>query len=201
MQTDRTALLGLAKCNDDAALGELLEEYRNYLRFLAELELGRRMRRKVDPSDLVQETFLDAHRSFPNFAGTTETQFTHWLRRILATNTSNMLRQYLGTQARDIRLEEDLTGSYQDSGAKFQDLSAPSAESPSQDAIVHEQAIELANALNRLPEDYRDVIVLRHWEAMSFPEIAARMGRSLDSVEKLWMRGVMRLRAGMGDME
>ncbi|HEY4310877.1 MAG TPA: sigma-70 family RNA polymerase sigma factor [Pirellulales bacterium] len=201
MRTDRAMLLAQAKCNKDEALGELLEQYRNYLKLLAGMELGRRMRRKVDPSDLVQETFLDAHRNFPNFVGTTEPQFTNWLRQILATNASNLLRQYLGTQARDIRLEEDLTTSFQNSGARFRDISAPSAESPSQDAMGHEQEIELANAISQLPDDYREVIVLRHWEAKSFPEIATQMGRSLDSVEKLWMRGVMRLRASMGERQ
>ncbi|MES1213228.1 MAG: sigma-70 family RNA polymerase sigma factor [Singulisphaera sp.] len=199
MQTDRATLLAEAKRANDAALGELLEQYRNYLKFLAGLELGRRMRRKVDPSDLVQETFLDAHRNFPNFAGTTEPQFSYWLRRILAANASNLLRQYLGTKARDIRLEEDLTASFLNSGDRFRGLASPSADSPSQDAMGHEQSIELANAISRLPDDYREVIELRHWEAMSFPEIARRMDRSLDSVEKLWMRGVMRLRALMGE--
>jgi RNA polymerase sigma-70 factor (ECF subfamily) len=70
--------------------------------------------------------------------------------------------------------------------------------SPSQQAARREQAVLLADALEQLPEDYREVLVLRHLEALTFPEVAARMGRSLDSVEKLWMRGLVRLRQVMG---
>ena len=117
------------------------------------------MRRKVDPSDLSKRRFSTLTGTSPTFAGATEPQFTSWLRAILATNASNLLRHYLGTQARDIRLEEDLTTSFQNSEARFRDLSAPSADSPSQDAMGHEQEIELANAIGQLPDDYREVIV------------------------------------------
>ena len=69
---------------------------------------------------------------------------------------------------------------------------------PSQRASRREQAVLLADALDRLPADYREVIILRHLEGLTFPEVARRMGRSLDSVEKLWMRGLARLRQGLG---
>jgi len=69
--------------------------------------------------------------------------------------------------------------------------------SPSQQAIRREQSVLLADALAKLPEDYRDVLVFRHLEGLSFPEIGRRMERSVDSVEKLWVRGLARLRQVM----
>ena len=75
--------------------------------------------------------------------------------------------------------------------------SAP-ISSPSQQASRREQVVLLADALALLPEDYREVIVLRHLEGLSFAEVGQRMGRSLDSVEKLWVRGLARLRQMMG---
>ena len=71
--------------------------------------------------------------------------------------------------------------------------------SPSQQAVRREQGVLLADALDQLPEDYREVLVRRHLEGLPFPEVARRMGRSQDSIEKLWMRGLARLRQIMGD--
>src|SRR5205085_1960477 len=101
-------LLTRARTGEPQALGRLLELYRNYLRLLARLEIGRRLQGKVDASDLVQETFLEAHRNFHRFQGSNEPQFACWLRQILAANVANQVRRYLGTQGRDARLEEEL---------------------------------------------------------------------------------------------
>ena len=79
---------------------------RNYLTLLARVEVGRRLQGKVDPADLVQETFLEAHRHFAAFRGTTEPELVAWLRQILAGVLANMVRHYFGTQARDVRLEQ-----------------------------------------------------------------------------------------------
>src|SRR5437660_3236965 len=101
-------LLGLARTGDVEALGQLLRLYDNYLALLARLQIGRRLQGKVDPADLVQETFLNAHRNFPRFEGTTEGEFAGWLRQILAHNLSHLVRRYCGTQRRDVRLERQL---------------------------------------------------------------------------------------------
>src|SRR6266436_568741 len=97
-----------AKKGGDAVLGPLLELYRNYLRILARMEIGRRLQGKLDASDLVQETFLEAHRHFASFQGTCEPQLIQWLRQILAAKVANLVRHYFGTKARDIRLEREL---------------------------------------------------------------------------------------------
>lgn len=187
-----------AKCGGDAELGALLEVYRNYLRLLARLEIGKRLQGKLDASDLVQETFLDAHRYFPKFAGHEEPQFAHWLRTILAGKVANLVRHYFGTQRRDVRLEQDLEADLDNSSRMLGHELAASIVSPSQDAARREQAVLLADALEQLPPDYREVLVLRHLEGLTFPDIAGRMERSQDSVEKLWLRGLAKLRQVFG---
>lgn len=192
-------LLSLARSGDVAALGQLLELYRNYLTLLARLQVDRRLQGKVDPADLVQETFLEAHRDFEQFRGESEAELAGWLRRILATNFANLVRHYYGTQRRDPHLERDLANAL-DQSSKALDRSLVAAQSsPSHQAARREQSVILADALRRIAEDYREVIVLRHIEGLTFPEVATRMGRSEDSVKKLWARGLARLRQALGD--
>jgi RNA polymerase sigma-70 factor (ECF subfamily) len=176
----------------------LLEAYRSYLLLLARVEIGRRLQGKVDPADVVQEAFLEATRHFARFRGTSEPELAAWLRAILATSLAHLVRRYLGTEARDLRLEQALAHDVdQSSRAIDRGLVAPYS-SPSQRASRREQAVLLADALERLPADYREVIVLRHLEGLTFPAVAERMGRSLDSVEKLWARALGRLKQALG---
>src|SRR5262249_46663651 len=138
---------------------------------------------KVEAADLVQETFLAAHRHFVRFRGTTEPELVSWLRQILASRLAKVLRHYWGTQSRDVRMERALAEELdQSSQVLDQGLVAPHS-SPSQQAVRREEAVLLADALEQLPDDYREVIILRHLENLRFPEVAQRMGRSLDSVE------------------
>jgi RNA polymerase sigma-70 factor, ECF subfamily len=194
MAPDPEQLLQEARAGDSDHLGRLLEHYQRYLTLLAQVQIGKRLQGKVDAADLVQETFLDAHRNFSRFEGTTEVQFVFWLRKILAAKLADLLRRYLGAQARDVRLEREIESSFEDSSALLdRGLVAPQS-SPSQQASGREQAVLLAEAIGQLPGDYREVILLRHLEGLTFAEVARRMGRSLDSVEKLWMRALGRLR-------
>jgi RNA polymerase sigma-70 factor (ECF subfamily) len=200
LECDLVQLLRLARTGSRAALGELLEWYQNYLTLLARLQIGRRLRSKIDPADLVQETFLEAHRHFDRFQGNTEAELVAWLRGILATNLAHLLRRYLGTQRRDVRLERQLEIDLdQSSRVLGQAFPAPQS-SPSQQAARREQAVLLADALQRLSDDYREVIVLRQLEGLTFPEVARRLDRSLDSVKKLWIRGLDQLRRALGDV-
>ncbi|QDV37113.1 ECF RNA polymerase sigma-E factor [Tautonia plasticadhaerens] len=193
----RLSLLDCARTGDVEALGRLLELYRDDLAMLARYQVGARLRGKVDPSDLVQETFLEAHRDFNQFRGATEREFAAWLRRILAANLANLIRHYFGTQRRDMNLERELIDSFSELSRISDRGLMARQETPSQHASRREQAVILADALRDLSEDYREVIVLRHLEGLSFPEIARRMDRSEDSVKKLWARALARLRRGM----
>lgn len=190
------ALLADARL-DPAALGRLLELFRNYLRLLARIEIGKRMQGKVDASDVVQEAFLDAHRYFPNFRGDTEGQFAAWLREILAGTLANQVRRYFGTQARDPRLEVGLMADMDQSTAGMGAIPVDPQTSPSMRVAAAEQSLMVADAIGRLPDDYQTVIALRHLEGLSFPQVAERMGRSVDSVEKLWVRALTQLKKAM----
>jgi RNA polymerase sigma-70 factor (ECF subfamily) len=192
-------LLHQARGGDQGVLGALLERYRRYLTLLARLEIGRHLRSKLDASDVVQETFLEAHRHFVGFGGGNEAQLIRWLRQILAATLANQVRRYLGTQGRDVRLEQQLADELGRSSMCLAGILAAPNSSPSQQADRREQAVLLSDALGELPEDYHEVIVLRHLEGLTFPQVAERMGRSLDSVQKLWLRGLARLRQALGN--
>src|SRR5262245_2938273 len=99
MANQAEELIADIRAGDSDKLGQLLDLYQGYLRFLAKLDLDRRLQSKVDASDVVQEALLSAHRQFPGFRGAAEPQFTAWLREILAGVLANQARRYLGTQA------------------------------------------------------------------------------------------------------
>jgi RNA polymerase sigma-70 factor (ECF subfamily) len=188
------ALLHQARSGDGAALGNLLEHYRNYLLVLARSQIGRRLQGKVDAADVVQEVFLEAHRHFASFRGDTEGEVLYWLRQILGATLSNLVRHYYGTQCRDVRLERELAAELDQSSELLGQGLAARDSSPSQQASRREQGVLLADALGRLSDDHREVLVLRHLEGLSFPEVARRMGRSVDGTKKLWTRALDRLR-------
>src|SRR3954452_24358404 len=104
---DCEELLDRVRAGDDSALGGLLERYRMYLTLLARLQIGRRLQGKVDEADMVQETFLEAHRQFARFRGDSEAEMTAWLRTILAGTVLHLVRRFFGTQRRDVRLERE----------------------------------------------------------------------------------------------
>ena len=187
-------LLHQARAGEGAALGLLLEKYRNYLGLLARVQISRRLQSKVDPADLVQDTFLNAHRHFGQFRGTTEPELAAWLRQILAMNVANLVRHYFGTQGRDVRLEQELAEELDQSSQAWNVGLVSRQSSPSHCASRREEAVLLADALAKLPDDYAEVIVLRQLQGLSFAEVAHRMERSVDSVEKLWVRALLRLR-------
>jgi RNA polymerase sigma-70 factor (ECF subfamily) len=199
VERDPEALLASARAGDKQALGELLGQYTHYLTLLARVQIGRRLRGKVEDVDLVQETFLEAHRHFEGFRGTTEGELVSWLRTILAARLSNLLRRYYGTQRRDVRLERELADELDQSSLTLDRCLAAVQSTPSQQAARREQAVLLANALERLPAAYREVIILSHLEGLPFSEVARRMGRTVYSVKNLWARALGRLRRSLGE--
>src|SRR5207244_6997370 len=130
--------------------------------------IDRRLQGKVAPSDLVQETFLEAHRDFGQFRGGTEKELMAWLRQILVTNFANLVRRYRGTRARDVGLERDLAWELGRSSEALDGALLARETSPSQQATRREQAVLLADALGRLPADHREALILRHLEGLSF---------------------------------
>jgi len=191
-------LLDRARGGDGPALGQLLERYRNYLFLLARVQIGRRIQGKLDIADVVQETFLEVHRGIPRFRGVTEAQFLAWLRQILVGILANLVRRYFGTKCRDVRLERELQDDLDRSSVYLGSHLIAAQSSPSAQASRREQAVLLADAMEKLPEDYREVIILRQLEGLSFPQVAERMNRTEDSVKNLWARALARLRRSLG---
>ncbi len=192
-------LITQARAGDQHALGELLESYRKYLAFLARSQLHHHMRGKADPSDLVQEVGLAAHGNIADFRGETPEEFAAWLRGILSNVLAMQVRKYLGTGKRDPRLERALDqGLASASGFLHSELAAD-ITSPSQQFARNEAFLQLAEGLEGLPEHYRQVIVLRHVEDLPFAEVARQMDRTVDSVEKLWVRALAQLKQTIGE--
>jgi RNA polymerase sigma-70 factor (ECF subfamily) len=196
---DPELLLVLAKGGDGAALGRLLERYRNYVGLLIRLQVGRRLRTKVDIEDLLQEIWLEIHRKIGLFRGTSEREFLSWARRLIGSILANQVRHYIGTKSRDLRLERALADELDQSSRALNESLIAAHSSPSQQAVRREQAVLLADALQELPEDYREVIILRQLEGLSFPDVARRMGRTEDSVKNVWLRALARLRRTLED--
>ena len=181
-------LLERARAGDQQALGQLLEEYREYLRLLARARVGRELQVRLDPSDLVQDALLEAHRDFGQFLGQTESELTAWLRQILVRNLTDQLKHH-HSQMRDYEREQPLEVLVEQA---HEALAAP-LSTPSAQAVRREQAVVLANALARLSDDYREVIIRRHVEGQSFDEVALAMGRTSGAARMLWMRALERL--------
>jgi RNA polymerase sigma-70 factor (ECF subfamily) len=190
-------MLSEARAGDRTALGRLLDAYRSYLTLLARIQLGRRLKGKVSPSDLVQETFLEAYRDFGHFRGLSEKELLAWLRRMLAANLADQVKRYRLSQRRDVRLERQLSVELKRSSEALEWALASLSSAPGRRAERRELAIRLANALERLPADYRQVLLLRHFQGRSFADVADELGRSVDSVKNLWLRALARLRPMM----
>ena len=170
-----------------------LEPYRDYLRLLAQLQLDRRLRGKMDPSDIVQQTLLEAHRDRAQFCGTTEDEKTAWLRKILAHNLADAARRF-GRKKRDVGLERSLQASLDRSSVRLEAWLAAETPSPSQNAERNDQLARLADALSQLPDDQRRTIELFHLEGLSAREVGELLGRSEASVAGLLQRGLKKLR-------
>jgi RNA polymerase sigma-70 factor, ECF subfamily len=185
-------LLVRARAGDREAFGELLGHYHNYIRLLAQNLIGTTLRLRLDPSDLVQEAFLEAHRDFPRFTGSTERELLAWLRKILVRNLVDNAR-HQKARIRNHRRQVSLEALLEQSSLAVHEALAATATSPSAAAVHRERAALLADALAALPADYRDVIVLRNLDGLKFNEVAARMGRSPGAVRMLWARALERL--------
>ena len=194
---DAQRQLTLAKQGDAAQIGQLLQLYRNYLTILATAQLDARLRRRVSPSDLVQEALLGAYRDFPQFRGGSERELLAWLRQILINCLHHAYEQHVKAGRRDLRREvslDDVGHALDRSALRLGQCLAARGESPSTPAHARERAVEIADQLARLRPDYREVIVLRNLQSLSFEEIAARMDRKPGAVRMLWLRAIEQFR-------
>lgn len=179
--------------HDADAQGPALERFRHYLLLLARRHLGGQLRAKLDPSDVVQETLLEAHRKHTQFLGQTEAELAGWLRKMLTCTIADAVRAF-GRAKRDLALERSLEASLEHSSSRLEAWLAADQSSPSQRAVREEQLLHLADALAQLPEDQRRAVEIKHLEGASVAIIAERLGRSETAVGGLLRRGMTKLR-------
>jgi RNA polymerase sigma-70 factor (ECF subfamily) len=183
---ERQHALEQARLGDREALGQLLLSFRAYVRAVVHGMWDERLRPRVDASDLIQDVYLEAQRSFAGFQGTSVAELVVWLRQIVVRSAGHCLRANLGTGKRDPGREQ--------AGADVNALAADSDGSPSGQAIGREQATRLAEALERLPDDMRQVLLGRHLDEVPYAVLAERLNRSEGAVRVLYTRALRRLR-------
>jgi RNA polymerase sigma-70 factor, ECF subfamily len=179
--------IGEARQGNQQALGRLLEMCRHYLLLAANKELAPALWAKIAPSDIVQESLMEAGRIFPRFHGSSEEELLAWLRGILRNIVADAHRHYT-TEKRQVANEVPL--------AEVPQLEMPldPGESPSREAQAREQDEQLEKALRQLPEHYRQVLRLYTMDRLTFVQIAEKLGSSADAVRKLWRRALEELK-------
>ena len=174
-----------------------LLRYEAWLRILARNEIDSRFAGKFDPSDAVQQTMLEAWKGWDQFRGSQEPQRLAWLRQILAHQLAHLARHYGGTQKRDVAREVSIDQTLCQSAQRLDALLPAGDPSPSRLAAANEQRLMLAEVLERLPPDYRQVIMLRNLEDLPHEEVSRRMGRTEGAVRMLWLRALAALKEAL----
>jgi RNA polymerase sigma-70 factor (ECF subfamily) len=190
-------LLLRAQEGDEEGLGLLLQSYRNYLHLVARTQIDLHLAARVNPSDIVQETFLQACRGFGQFRGRTQAELLTWLRQILVHNIVSAFNRHMRSQKRDVRRERSLEVIARNVDCSSQHIEAALAaqgSSPSVCAQRQELAALVADRLAELPPRYREVVVLRNLEGLTFEEVGARMGNTRQAARKLWAKAIDQLR-------
>jgi RNA polymerase sigma-70 factor (ECF subfamily) len=177
-----------------------LEEFRSYLRLLAQLALDPRLRRHLDPSDVVQETLLKAHESLDQFQGTTRGEMAAWLRRILARSLNNVVRD-LGRARRDVTRAVSLEQAVEESSARLANWLTDEDSTPALAAERQEWSMRLADAIAGLAEPEQEALVMRYWQGWKLREIARHLGKGTSATAELLDRALKSLRARLREFQ
>lgn len=176
------------------------DQFRSYLYLLARAHLGPRLQRKIDASDLVQQTIMDAYVKWGQFRGESDAERAAWIRQILARNLRDALR-YHHRAKRDISRQQRLGVAIDQSFRRAQSWLEARQSSPSVHAEKQEDLLRLADALTQLRDDQREAVILRHLQGMSLAEVAAELDRSETAVAGLVYRGLKKLRGLLDERE
>ncbi len=171
---------------------QLLERHRPYLMLLARSRILPVNGRKVDASDIVQQTLMDAFAKREQFRGASEAELTAWLREILKHNLLDVLR-HDQCEKRDIRREQLWEAAIDESMTRAQAWLVAVQSSPSQRASKEEDLLRLSSALDTLPIAQREAIVLHHMQGLKLAEVAQELGRSESAIAGLLFRGLNKL--------
>jgi RNA polymerase sigma-70 factor (ECF subfamily) len=170
-----------------------IARHRELLRTLASLLVNRSLQGIIDPSDLVQETLLKAHKSLQ--AGAVIENERNWLYGILRYSACDALRDW--SRRRD-KLDPSLHAALDESSARLEQAIAAESLDPLQEAARNEEAVRLAEALARLPEQERDVVMRHALQEQPMPEVSGETGVPVNVLAGRYARGVQRLRKLMG---
>ena len=162
-------------------LKERLAEFRAYLRVLAGMQLDPMLRKRVDPSDIVQQTMLQAHRAAAQYRGSSDAELAGWLRQILANELAHQLRDNRRAK-RDIARERTMQQSVDASSLRLERLLVSDGPTPGELADRNECAVRVAEALSQLPDLQREAIELHYWHGWTLQRIADHMGKSKSAV-------------------
>ena len=188
-------LVRQAQAGDGQALGELFERYRDRLRQMVRLRLDRRLYGRIDPSDVLQETYVDLSKRFPEYAANPAVPFYLWLRSLTGQKLVTLHRQHLGTHMRDAGQEVSLyRGALPEASSQsLANQLLGRLTSPSQTAMRAEMQIRLQETLNSMDPLDREVLVLRHFEELSNSETAELLGLHKSAASKRYRRALERL--------
>jgi RNA polymerase sigma-70 factor, ECF subfamily len=194
-------LLEAALDGDTEAVGQLLDHFRAYLIVIAHRQLDDRLRGRMDPMDVVQTTFLEAHQDFSKFQGKEINTFLSWLRNILHNNIETAHQKHLSARKRSAKLETSGKTQLGDNEVgSLIDILPSESSSPSQRVMRDEVAASLAECLLKLPETQAEAIRLRYLEGWSLKNIAERMEKSEMAVAGLLKRGLKSLRVDLASL-
>ncbi len=179
---------------------ERIETYRHYLRFLARTGMNPKLRARVDPSDIVQETLMEALKALATFEPRGAEAEAAWLRQILARNLANAARDNL-REKRDVSRERSIEASLAESSLRLGSWLAADQSTPSAQVERKERAFRLAAALADLPHEQSEALILQHWHGWSMEEIGEHLSLSRFAVGRLIRKALSSLRDVLKETE
>lgn len=203
MNGELPELLNRARQGDSGALNELFSQYRRRLRRMVQLRLNHRLHGRVDPSDVIQDAYVEVSRCLPEYLRQPKIPFFLWLRHITGQKIIAIHRQHLGAQMRDAEREVSLYRGTMPS-ATSEVLAAQllgKLTSPSVAAVRAEMKKRLEDALNSMESVDREVLALRHLEQLTNSEAAQELQISESAASKRYVRALERLQRMTSDMQ
>jgi RNA polymerase sigma-70 factor (ECF subfamily) len=193
-----TELLGRARLGDKSAIGQLLAGHRDRLRRMIEIRLSDRLARRIDPSDVVQETLMIASKKLSDFLSDEQLPFYAWLRQIAWSQLMRLGRHHVEVAKRSVNREQSL-GISEKSAIQLAEQLAASQDGPLTRVLRNEMRIRVRSALRRLADNDREILILRHLEQLSFAETAAVLQISEMAAKQRHVRALRRIRQLLDD--